>query len=92
MGSTGTYLYLTREERRRAIEAAVAYTENRVPLVVGIGALRTDETIRLAQDAKVLGAAVGLLSPVSYAPLSENGGLRAFFRCRKGKPIADLRL
>lgn len=72
LGSTGTYLYLTREERRRAIEAAVAYTENRVPLVVGIGALRTDETIRLAQDAKVLGAAVGLLSPVSYAPLSEN--------------------
>lgn len=72
LGSTGTYLYLTREERRRAQEAVVKHTGNRIPLVVGVGALRTDDAIHLAQDAKALGAAVGLLSPVSYAPLSED--------------------
>lgn len=72
LGSTGIYMYLTREERRRAIEAAQEQTGGKTPLVAGIGALRTDEAIRLAQDAKALGVAVGLLSPVSYAPLSQD--------------------
>lgn len=72
LGSTGIYMYLTREERRRALEAAQEQCGGRTPLVVGVGALRTDDAIRLAQDAKAIGAAVGLLSPVSYAPLSQN--------------------
>lgn len=72
LGSTGIYLYLTREERRRALEAAQEQCGGKTPLVVGVGALRTDDAIRLAQDAKAIGAAVGLLSPVSYAPLSQN--------------------
>ncbi len=44
----------------------------RVPLLVGIGALRTDEAIRLARDAKAAGATAGLLAPVSYTPLTED--------------------
>jgi 4-hydroxy-tetrahydrodipicolinate synthase len=72
LGSTGIYMYLTREERRRALEAAQEQCGGKIPLVVGVGALRTDDAIRLAQDAKAIGAAVGLLSPVSYAPLSQN--------------------
>jgi 4-hydroxy-tetrahydrodipicolinate synthase len=43
-----------------------------VPVLVGIGALRTDETINLARDAKAAGAAAGLLAPVSYTPLTED--------------------
>jgi 4-hydroxy-tetrahydrodipicolinate synthase len=35
-------------------------------------ALRTDEAVRLAQNAKAAGAAAGLLAPVSYTPLTEN--------------------
>jgi 4-hydroxy-tetrahydrodipicolinate synthase len=69
LGSTGTYMYLARAERRRAIEVAA---EAAVPLVVGIGALRTDEAVALAQDARAAGAAAGLLAPVSYTPLSED--------------------
>jgi len=42
-----------------------------VPILVGVGALRTDEAVRLAQDAKGAGAAAGLLAPVSYTPLAE---------------------
>lgn len=72
LGSTGIYMYLTREERRRAIEAAQEQCGGKTRVVVGVGALRTDEAIRLAQDAKALGAAIGLLSPVSYAPLSQD--------------------
>ena len=69
LGSTGTYAYLTRAERRRAIEAAVDEVGEAIPVMVGVGALRTDEAVALAKDAKAAGAGAGLLAPVSYAPL-----------------------
>ena len=72
LGSTGTYAYLDRAERRRAIEAAVDEVAGRVPLLVGIGALRTDEAVRLGEDARDAGAAGLLLAPVSYTPLTED--------------------
>jgi 4-hydroxy-tetrahydrodipicolinate synthase len=70
LGSTGTYMYLTREERRRAIEAALDESAGRTPVIVGIGALRTDEAVKHAQDARAIGATAGLLAPVSYTPLT----------------------
>lgn len=70
LGSTGTYAYLTRETRRAAISAARAVTQK--PLIVGVGALRTDEAIALAQDAEQEGAAGLLLAPVSYTPLLQD--------------------
>lgn len=72
LGSTGTYMYLSRDERRRALAEALDETRGRVPVVVGVGALRTDEAVRLAQDAKALGAAAGLLAAVSYTPLTDH--------------------
>lgn len=72
LGSTGTYAYLDRAQRRRAVEAAVAEVNGAVPLLVGIGALRTDDTLRHGQDAKAAGADAVLLAPVSYTPLTED--------------------
>jgi 4-hydroxy-tetrahydrodipicolinate synthase len=71
LGSTGSYPFLAREERRRAIEAAAAETAGRLPLFAGVGALRTDDAILCAQDAAAAGAALGLLAPVSYTPLTD---------------------
>ncbi len=71
LGSTGIYMYLTRAERRRALEAGVEEAAGRIPLVVGIGALRTDDATGLAQDAKAIGAEAGLLSVTSYTPLND---------------------
>ena len=72
LGSTGSYPYLAREQRRRAIEAAVDQVGGRTPILVGIGALRTDEAVHLSRDAKAAGAAAGLLAPVSYTPLNDD--------------------
>ena len=72
LGSTGSYPYLSRAERRRALEAALEEAAGRAPVLVGVGALRTDEAVRLAQDAQVVGAAAGLLAPVSYTPLTDD--------------------
>src|SRR6202012_3185990 len=71
LGSTGSYPYLSRAERRRALDAALDETGGRSPILVGVGALRTDEAVRLPQDARAAGAAAGLLAPVSYPPLNE---------------------
>lgn len=72
LGSTGTYAYLSREERQRALRIAVRHVGGRVPLIVGVGALRTDEAVALAQDARAAGADGLLLAPMSYTPLTED--------------------
>lgn len=69
LGSTGAYPYLTREERRRVAQLAVAHA-GEVPVVVGIGALRTSDVLACAADAQTAGAAALLLAPVSYQPLT----------------------
>ncbi|MEF2553890.1 dihydrodipicolinate synthase family protein [Aurantimonas sp. A2-1-M11] len=71
LGSTGTYAYLARDERLRAVEAAVECVRGRVPLVVGVGALRTDWARDLARDAEAAGADALLMAPVSYTPLTQ---------------------
>lgn len=72
LGSTGVYMYLSRDQRRRALEAAVEEAADGPPIVAGVGALRTDDAIRFAQDAKAIGAAAGLLSATSYTPLTDD--------------------
>lgn len=71
LGSTGSYMYLTRSERRRAIEAAVDCLGGRTQVVASVGALRTDEAVALACDARAAGADGLLLAPVSYTPLND---------------------
>ena len=72
LGSTGSYPYLSHAERRRALETAMDEAGGWVPVLVGVGALRTDDAVRLAQDAQAIGAAAGLLAPVSYTPLTDD--------------------
>lgn len=71
LGSTGTYAYLPRDERLRAVEAAVECVRGRVPLVVGVGALRTDWARDLARGAEASGADALLMAPVSYTLLTQ---------------------
>ncbi|SFJ28243.1 4-hydroxy-tetrahydrodipicolinate synthase [Albimonas pacifica] len=78
LGSTGGYVYLTPEERKRTLRAAVECVDGRTPLIVGVGALRTDTAEDLARDAKAMGADGLLLAPVSYQPLTEEEVFRHF--------------
>lgn len=78
LGSTGTYAYLSRAERRRAVEAAREALAGRARLVVGVGALRTDAATALARDAEAAGADGLLLAPVSYTPLIDAEVFRHF--------------
>jgi 4-hydroxy-tetrahydrodipicolinate synthase len=71
LGSTGGYAFLSRSERRRAVDAAMESVGGKIPVIVGVGALRTDEAEALARDAKAAGADGLLLAPMSYTPLTE---------------------
>ncbi|MBP2437467.1 dihydrodipicolinate synthase family protein [Microbacterium amylolyticum] len=71
LGSTGSCVYLSREERHRAIEIAAEMSEG-VPLIAGIGAVSTSHVIQHAADAQLAGADALLLAPVSYQPLTED--------------------
>lgn len=70
LGSTGIYMFLSRDQRRRAVAAAVSAL-TALPVMVSVGALRTDEAQALATDAEAEGASGLLLAPVSYTPLTE---------------------
>lgn len=68
LGSTGSYAYLNREERRLAAQLAVGAAGD-VPVIVGIGAVATRDVLPLAEDAQAAGASALLLPPVSYQAL-----------------------
>lgn len=72
LGSTGTYAFLSLDERMLAAEAAMAEVGGEVPLIVGIGALRTDHAQELARHAAEIGADGLLMAPVSYNPLTDD--------------------
>jgi 4-hydroxy-tetrahydrodipicolinate synthase len=70
LGSTGNYAYLSREERRAVLEASVDAADG-VPVLAGVGAVRTRDVLALAEDAQTAGASAVLLAPVSYQRLTE---------------------
>ncbi|NNM72512.1 dihydrodipicolinate synthase family protein [Enterovirga aerilata] len=78
LGSTGSYMYLSRGERRRAVEIAAEVLRGRVPLIASVGAMRTDEAQALARDAEAAGADGLLLAPVSYTPLRDEEVFRHY--------------
>lgn len=71
LGSTGGYAYLDREQRRRVARIAVNAASG-VPVMVGVGALRTRHVLQYVDDAQAEGAAAVLLAPVSYQPLTDD--------------------
>ena len=70
LGSTGSYAYFTREQRKRLATLAVQHADG-IPVMVSIGAISTDEVLRLADDAQQAGVSALLLPAVSYQKLNE---------------------
>lgn len=71
LGSTGSYAYLSCKERGRIARIAVEAAGG-VPVMVGIGALRTRDVLAHAHDAQAAGASAVLLAPVSYQLLTDD--------------------
>lgn len=77
-GSTGEYYAHTPEERLDLIQFSKEVIGNRVPLVIGTGAIRTEDSIAYAQKAKEVGADAILVGSSPYAlPTEEENAAHA---------------
>jgi 4-hydroxy-tetrahydrodipicolinate synthase len=66
-GTTGEYYAQTAEERVELMQLAHKVVDKRVPLIVGTGAIRTEDSIYFAQQAKATGADALLIATPPYA-------------------------
>lgn len=69
LGSTGSYAYLDRAERREAAHTAVQAAGS-TPVIIGVGGFSTRQILHHVEDATEAGAAGLLVSVQSYQPLS----------------------
>lgn len=77
LGSTGSYMYLSREERKQVASAAVAAAGD-VPVFVGVGTLRTSWTLEATEDAQAAGAQAVLVAVPTYQALRDDEVLGLF--------------
>lgn len=70
LGSNGEFPYFTFEEKVRIMKTAVKSARGRVKVLVGAGAMGTDETVGLVREAKKAGADATLDALPTYYPLS----------------------
>ena len=75
LGSTGSYAYLSAEERARVAQLAVQHAGG-TPVFVGVGALRTSHMLANIDSAKAAGAAAVLLAGCATPPPTAVSGRR----------------
>jgi 4-hydroxy-tetrahydrodipicolinate synthase len=83
MGSTGEAIMLTAEERNRAIDAVIDEAGGKIPVMVGVAAVSTRQTIENARYARDAGADCGLVVQPPYIKPTQ-AGLYNYF-----KDVAD---
>jgi 4-hydroxy-tetrahydrodipicolinate synthase len=66
VGSTGEFIAMTLEERKRVLEIVVDEAKRRVPIYAGTGHYTTKSTIELSQHAQKVGAAGVMVIPPYY--------------------------
>ncbi len=66
-GTTGEYYAMTMKERFRLMAIAREMINERVPTIVGTGAMRTEDSIEYAKHAKKIGADAILVTTPPYA-------------------------
>jgi len=71
MGSTGLYPYFNSNEMHQVAKAAVDVAGD-IPVMAGIGALRTIDVLRNAEAVQQAGISAVLLAPMSYHRLNDD--------------------
>jgi N-acetylneuraminate lyase len=68
LGSTGQGFLYAEEERKHIAKLSLEITNKRLPVIVHVGALSTDESVRLAHHAAAHGAdGISSVGPIYYA-------------------------
>ena len=83
MGSTGEAILLTPDERKKIIDTVLDEAKGKIPVMVGVAAMTTKQTIANAKYAKEAGADVGLVVQPPYIKPKQSSLYKYF------KDIAD---
>ena len=86
LGSTGSYAYLSGEERSRVARLAVEHAGD-TPVFIGVGALRTSHVLANAENAERAGASGVLLAPMTYQPLTDDDVFELFRTVTAGSSL-----
>lgn len=79
MGTTGESATLTRDEKKAIISYVVEVTDNRIPIVIGIGGNSTQEVINCVRHSNLTGVD-GILSVAPYYNKPNQRGLFQHFK------------
>ncbi|NIM44382.1 MAG: 4-hydroxy-tetrahydrodipicolinate synthase [Nitrososphaeria archaeon] len=72
LGCTGEAALLSREEQRRVLSISIETVDGKVPVIVGTGAVSTEQTVDLTREAKDEGATAALIiTPYFMIPSPE---------------------
>src|SRR6185503_4457632 len=66
LGSTGEFLTVNDEERRRLVETTVNHLAGRVPVLIGTMNAYTPNAVRYSREAEALGADGLMIAPPYY--------------------------
>lgn len=72
LGSAGEFFALSNEEKKKVIDLAIDYAQDRIKILLGTGCMTVEETIELSQYAVSKGAKNIILMSPFYFELSED--------------------
>ena len=82
-GTTGEFVYLSQDERRRVLEICIDEVAGEIPVIAGTGAASTRESIELGRHAVDAGATACLVVTPYYLHPSDKGIFQHFYEVAK---------
>lgn len=79
VGTTGEFVYLSEEERKKVVEIVVDEVNGRVPVIAGTGASSTLNAIRFSKHAEDAGADAILVVAPYYLRAADKGDFQHFY-------------
>jgi len=79
VGTTGEFVYLSEEERKKVVEVVVDEVNGRVPVIAGTGASSTLDAIRFTKHAEDAGADAVLVVAPYYLRGADKGDFQHFY-------------
>jgi len=83
VGTTGEFVYMSEEERKRVLAIVVDEVNGRVPVIAGTGASSTMKAIELSRHAKDVGADATLVVTPYYLRPADKGAYQHFYEIAK---------
>lgn len=87
LGSAGEAAYLSQSEWEQVAKYTVNHVNGKVPVIIGIAELTTEQAVNRAEYAQKIGANTVMLSPLSYYKLSEEEIFRHYESVSNATPL-----